>query len=362
MLALFFALLTRYDPRPYLKTWTVAWLAQAAALAGLLLWIRNGSSAGLHAYLLLEAGFALLLLGATLNYARGLRPAWLHAAVLPPALLWTALGPRLFPEDLALRAAHFALVGLVLLAAAAVLWRLREPGGMGLRMITNVLGLLGVLHLANAAFMSWTLRSEAESRLYLEATPFLVLFLQMVLGYGMVLAVMEAAQWAVSATNAQLNDAQLRLKTQAETDPLTGCFNRRVFRELVDDLRAGQGAQRGVVILVDMDGLKALNDSKGHTAGDGALRELAEAIRTRTRDSDLLVRWGGDEFVVVIPGADREEGEARKDQIMLAIGDAGLAASAGLAVYDERTDILAAVDEADRAMYEIKVLRRAALA
>jgi GGDEF domain-containing protein len=111
----------------------------------------------------------------------------------------------------------------------------------------------------------------------------------------MVLTVMEANQWALSAMNAQLREAEHRLKVLAETDPLTGCFNRRVFRDLVDDLRAHHESPRGVVLMLDMDGLKGINDRHGHAAGDSAIREVAEAIRSRTRTTDLVVRWGGDE-------------------------------------------------------------------
>jgi diguanylate cyclase (GGDEF)-like protein len=245
----------------------------------------------------------------------------------------------------------FAGVGLVLLFAAGTLWRLREPGGSGLRVTTNVLGLLGILNLLRAGplFPSGSLLVWSAA-----------LFLQLLLAVGVTLAILEGAQFALSTTGAQLKEALHRLKTMAETDPLTGTFNRRVFRDLVDDLRAGQGAQEGVVILVDLDGIKALNEAKGHAAGDHAIRSVAEAIRSRTRDSDIFVRWGGDEFVIVIPGAGRDEGEGRQDQIAAAIREAGLNASAGLAVYDARTDILAAVDEADRVAYEVKILRRAA--
>jgi diguanylate cyclase len=180
----------------------------------------------------------------------------------------------------------------------------------------------------------------------------------MLLGLGMVLAVMEAAQWALATTNEQLREAERRLKALAQTDPLTGCFNRRVFRELVDDVRARSGSEAGVVTLLDMDGLKAINDRHGHSAGDDAIRSMAEAIRSRTRTTDVIVRWGGDEFVVVIPGASSAEGEGRRAQIMAAIIEAGLSASAGLAVYGPDRDIMAAVQEADEAMYQAKAARR----
>jgi diguanylate cyclase (GGDEF)-like protein len=352
-LAVLFTLLTRHDPRPYLRAWAAAWLAQAIAAAILLAQLGGRASVGPGWALFLEALSGLLILGAALEYSRG----WPAARVWGLSLLGAGCLAGAFvagPSSPWLGRAPSLGIGLALVAAAATLWRLREPGGRGLRLTTNVLALLGMLHLLREGPLF--LRTANLSPVAWSAH----LFLHVLLGVGIAVAVLEGAQFALTTTGAQLKEAQQRLKTMAETDPLTGAFNRRVFRDLVDDLRAGQGVQEGVVILVDLDGVKEMNETKGHAAGDHAIRGVAEAIRSRTRDSDLLVRWGGDEFVVVIPGAGREEGDGRRDQIAAAIREAGLAASAGLAVYDARTDILAAVDEADRVAYEVKILRRAA--
>jgi putative two-component system response regulator len=84
---------------------------------------------------------------------------------------------------------------------------------------------------------------------------------------------------------------------------------------------------------------------------------MADAIRARTRNTDLAVRWGGDEFLVVLPGLSEAEGSARRDQIAAAIGEGGLSASSGVAAYGESVDIMDAVETADASMYEVKARR-----
>ncbi len=358
VLALFFLLLARHDPRPYLRAWTAAWIAQVLSLTALLVSNLRGWHASLSLYLFLEAGHGLLIVAAAQNYAKGQGPRRSHAVAVTALAVWSGIAPFLFSGDNALHAAQYAILALAYLSAAAILWPLREPAGMGLRLTTNVLGLLGLVYVQHAAAFARTERAETTLAPYLEVAPFSILLLQMLLGLGMVLAVMEAAQWALATTNQQLREAERRLKALAQTDPLTGCFNRRVFRELVDDVRARSGSEAGVVTLLDMDGLKAINDRHGHTAGDDAIRSMAEAIRSRTRTTDVIVRWGGDEFVVVIPGATSAEGEGRRAQIVAAIIEAGLSVSAGLAVYGPDKDIMAAVQEADEAMYQAKAARR----
>jgi diguanylate cyclase (GGDEF)-like protein len=353
VLALFFVLLERHDPRPYLRDWMAAWIAQVLALAALLVTAREGWGAALAAYVFLQALQAGFICVAARRYA-GAGLLWLRPGLVLLLVAAASAAPFLARPPLVLAGLQLFLA-VAHLMAATVMWPLREPTGMGLRLTTNVLGLLAVLFVVLAGGHA----GLGGAMGVVEVAPFAVLLLQMMLALGMVLTVMEAGQWVLTATNSQLREAEHRLKVLAETDPLTGCFNRRVFRDLVDDLRARMESPRGVVLMLDMDGLKAINDRQGHGAGDAAIRGAAEAIRTRTRATDLVVRWGGDEFVVVIPGAEPPEGETRLKQLLEAAQEAGYAVSGGLSAYGDGLDIMAAVDAADRAMYASKTQRKA---
>jgi diguanylate cyclase (GGDEF)-like protein len=357
VLALFFVLLERHDPRPYLAEWMAAWIAQAIALAVFLTALRWGWTVSLAAYLFLEAGHGLLLCTAARSY-RGVRlRRSRYLWMLLPLGVWAAAGPFLIPDARTLHTAQFAVVAATELAAAALLWPRGEFSGMGVRMTAQVLALIGAFHTLPVLAFGGAFGPDLAS-LPLQAVPFVTLLLQMLLALGMVLTVTESTQHALTMSNAQLQEAEHRLKVLAETDPLTGCFNRRVFRELVDELRSGRQPPRGVVLMLDLDDLKDVNDRHGHAAGDEAIRRAAEAIRGHTRGTDIVVRWGGDEFVIVIPGATSADAQARRESVAAALVHDGLSASLGLAVYGEGKDIMTAVDEADQAMYEAKAIRK----
>ncbi|HET9197066.1 MAG TPA: diguanylate cyclase [Solirubrobacterales bacterium] len=155
------------------------------------------------------------------------------------------------------------------------------------------------------------------------------------------------------------------LERQASQDSLTGLANRRRFEE---DLaaamaRSRRDGSRGALLMLDLDRFKQVNDSHGHPAGDRLIKEIAEALRRRTRASDALARLGGDEFAVILPRCSREEArlaaEAIADEVRNHHTESeseSITVSIGVAMFgdDPRTSVATVVSEADAAMYGAK--------
>ena len=149
----------------------------------------------------------------------------------------------------------------------------------------------------------------------------------------------------------------------AITDELTGLYNRHYMR---DELRrmiahASRHDRPFAIISLDVDGLKQVNDSRGHQAGDALLRGIAESLRTVLRSEDIPVRTGGDEFVVLLPDADRTEAVKvahRIRQRIAALPDRGSrGVSSGIAVWRRGTDADDALRQADEELYRAKAAR-----
>jgi diguanylate cyclase (GGDEF)-like protein len=162
------------------------------------------------------------------------------------------------------------------------------------------------------------------------------------------------------------NERMQQLQREAGQDSLTGLKNRRRFEE---ELRAAMARGRrevttGALLMLDLDYFKQVNDSHGHPAGDQLIEEIAEVLRRRTRESDILARLGGDEFAVVLPRCTLAQARVAAEAIAVAIrehqpvhdGFGPITASVGVAMFgdDPRTSFESVVSEADTAMYAAK--------
>ncbi|MES2261531.1 MAG: GGDEF domain-containing protein [Pseudomonadota bacterium] len=129
----------------------------------------------------------------------------------------------------------------------------------------------------------------------------------------------------VRQANAQLEVKNLELKAQSSLDPLTSLYNRRHFQEFMRSHnqveRRGSGGEEivGALFLLDVDHFKHVNDSYGHAAGDIVLKMIAENLRIALRETDMIVRWGGEEFLAFLPAIPRSGVEEIARRILLCI-------------------------------------------
>jgi diguanylate cyclase (GGDEF)-like protein len=134
--------------------------------------------------------------------------------------------------------------------------------------------------------------------------------------------------------------ALVRARAEAGTDPVAGCLNHRAMRRrLREEIgRAQRSEGRLACVIVDLDDFKLVNDRYGHQAGDSILRQVAQALSGEFRAFDRVARYGGDEFVVILPNADIESAVAaagralaRMRRVLFPDGSRGVSASMGVA-------------------------------
>jgi diguanylate cyclase (GGDEF)-like protein len=178
-------------------------------------------------------------------------------------------------------------------------------------------------------------------------------------------------------SNARLKELNVQLEFRSSHDALTGLHNRRSLTQRMtgraqdgrEDRRHGARAGAGVdcFVLMDIDHFKSINDRWGHGAGDAVLLEVARRLAMAVRDTDMVVRWGGEEFLVHAPGMDPDSVAAMAGRILESVGatpvDAGhcrvpVTLTAGIValapVADDVLDWQAAVRLADWALYQGK--------
>jgi diguanylate cyclase (GGDEF)-like protein len=178
----------------------------------------------------------------------------------------------------------------------------------------------------------------------------------------------ESARWLVGHAVIALGNARRHrtVEQQALVDGLTGLANRRVCTAALEKelARARRFEEPLALVLADIDDFKRVNDRFGHPTGDEVLKAFATTLRESVREIDLAGRWGGEEFVLLLPGTDLEGGRELAERVRRALealelpapdGDAvQVTASFGVAAFPEAESQDRLVAAADRALYEAK--------
>ena len=367
MIALFYTTLGRSVRRSEVVWWQASWWWNFVALSvTVVFWFFTFSPTGdsliRGAYIGGKSASVLLLVqGALAMRHPGAR--WLSTRVLTGVSLAAALVGVLFLATVdRVGVAVQGPMGVLFLLCGVNLLR----GRVGLTLWLGVGFLLrGSIAVVEAA--AYLADSLPAGTLTAEQARLLSLFLgshsaidvagEWLLALGGVLAITRRTQNEMESANADLRTVQDQLRNLADRDPLTSLANRRAlsvtFRSVYDEGAA--------LVFLDLDAFKIINDTMGHAVGDACLRRFADALRHSFRPEDVIVRYAGDEFVVVCAGADVGTAEARVDSMRdRLLQDPQLPTiqfSAGVVALASHAHAETALEAADAAMYENKKAR-----
>ncbi len=365
--------MTRSIKRTSLNYWTLSWVCLAVSLLSLSLAFRNKFAQNffLFLYYFNEYIFGLIFIAGCRNHVSGTRITRKDFRLLILAFLFAALLAMLPINHNHKYLPHFALVAFLFWTAYQALTpvRCRGRSSPGLRVMSLALVLLTINFLHYIPVFTLVMYFDVRQLgVYLSFTSIYDMLFETLLGFGTVMVVMEDLRREVEETNRELIATRDRLEALARIDPLTEAFNRHAFYSLTESKQNNPLAKvSGCVVVRDIDNLKLINDKLGHTAGDTAIRVVASSLRSVIRAGDMLFRWGGDEFLIMLFNTNQESVQQRLSELILyleiksttaSLAPISLMFSFGIAAFSEMNEIERAIDQADTNMYECKQSRK----
>lgn len=363
-IAVFFVVLARSVRRIELRPWVAAWLANLAALGvTTVFWFAQPRSP--VAFILLRTGyffaktlFLLLLAAGAWRFVRQPLPRRTVRIVVAAVAAGAVVGAFTADGINKIGVIQSSVTVVILTAAAAFLRVKRVPGA---EWLAAGFGLRALLALAEAVAYGMQLRpgdlaSSREMAIFLASHSSFDTGAEWVIALGCVLTLYRVIQRELTQANRELLATKEVLQEMVDRDPLTGLANRRGLPAIL----RGAFPTGATVLFFDLNDFKEINDSYGHHAGDECLRRFARALQAGFRPDDHVVRYAGDEFVVVVPGAEPAQAldrvERLREGLMRADRSEGpeIRFSVGHAVMPAYGDPDAAVRAADEAMYRDK--------
>lgn len=359
-----------------LKYWTAAWTCLSVSLTCLYAGFHVGGNQKFFysIYFFGEYAFGLLFVAGCRYYVTGARLSRVYLYLAAGALAIAIVLPHLSRDfnDLFLVQASI-LAGLFAASLASlrksVAWKDSSPGlrVMAVALLLLTLDFLHYVPVFGSRTGAWGIMVPSS---YLQYTSIFDLLLEILLGFGTVMVLMESVRREMEAANHKLMRAHDKLELLAQMDPLTEALNRHAFHSLLSRSESGTEADSsGCVAVIDIDNLKPINDTLGHHVGDKAIRAVARAVRSLIRADDMLFRWGGDEFMVLMFKLPQTEASRRMQTLndilfekaaLWTAAPVKISVSFGVAGFASLTQLGLAIEAADKAMYSRREESRSA--
>jgi diguanylate cyclase (GGDEF)-like protein len=355
----YFWLLRRTIRLEEVRLWTLAWLADSFALAAVLVLthVQSGElplRMVLVCYLGGKTTFVLLMVAGARNHVRpGAEPNIRSAPLAALIVIWSFAVGSLADRVVIAQFAQSTMVAVVLAVGGWIV--LRNPRSQISRWLGVALGLQSAVFLVYSVVLAPTLAGHEPLSPFMSYSSFLDAWLEMVLALSCLAAVADRSEEQLRYANRELLGSQDQLSRMVDTDPLTGLANRRALRPVMDRATSSGAA----LVFLDINDFKLINDRYGHPVGDAVLQRLANLLREVFRPEDVVVRYGGDEFLVVAPGMSADSVAQRAESIRSEVAESQtgippIRLAIGITEIEVGGDPSAALVRADHLMYHDK--------